>query len=113
MKNGKLLASFHMVWNVDTQKDQECWSMYHITENGLMIILKNVGLTTLDTSFHIYLMPNTPSNIFENKMDKILSSVYLQAFSADYFFYLTIQTNLAMDFDRILSYIGFITLWAF
>jgi hypothetical protein len=44
MENGKLLASFHGVQNVDIQKDQESTSMYHITENGLMIALKNVGL---------------------------------------------------------------------
>ena len=45
MKNGKLLALFHGVAKiVDIQKNQECLSMYHITENGLMIVLKNVGL---------------------------------------------------------------------
>ena len=60
MKNGKLLASVHgQTFHVDIQKDQECLSMYHITENGLMIVLKNVGLTSFDTSFYIYLMTNT------------------------------------------------------
>ena len=47
MTNGKLLAFLHffLQMNVDIQKDQQCLSMYHITENGLMIKLKKVGLT--------------------------------------------------------------------
>ena len=43
MKNGKLLASFHLVLNlVHSQIYQECMPIYHITGNGL---IKKVGLT--------------------------------------------------------------------
>jgi hypothetical protein len=63
--------------------------MYHITENGLMIVLKNVGLTTLDTSFHIYLKPNTLK--ISLRIRWIKSRVLCIGFLGRLFF-LTIQT---------------------
>ena len=36
--------------------------MFHITENGQMIVLKNVGLTTLDTKKQKYPDPNSDFN---------------------------------------------------
>ena len=98
MKNGKLLASFHGVQNVDIQKDQESTSIYHITENGLMITLKNVGLTNepgslgltkFDTSFHVYLMPNSPA--ISLKLRWIRFRVQCIGFLCRLFFW-TIQT---------------------
>ena len=47
--NGKLRALFHLVQHVDIQTDQQCLSIYHITENGL---INNVGLTPVFMSTH-------------------------------------------------------------
>ena len=111
MKNGKLLASFHGVQNVDIQKDQESTSMYHITENGLMIALKNVGLinepgslglTKFDTSFHVYLIPNSPA--ISLKIRWIKSRIQCIGFLGRLIFGPSkhLMGILGMDFDRIL-----------
>ena len=47
--NGKLRALFHLVQHVDIQTDQQCLSIYHITENGL---INNVGLAPVFMSTH-------------------------------------------------------------